>query len=157
MLCMIKAQYNCKSYGIIIILIKLLQKRETMLSQTTFFTPLYDTGFKSYQCNKCNKTFAHRNNLSSHILVKHNIGEKNFQCSECDRTFVIGGKLDQHVKRLRPISKKKPFMCEQCKMGFTIECELKRHIDIHSRIRTFQCGHCIVTRFFYVIMNLLAI
>ena len=42
MLFMIKAQYNCTSYGIIIILLKLLQKRETMLSQTTFFTPLYD-------------------------------------------------------------------------------------------------------------------
>ena len=103
------------------------------------------TGFKSYQCNK---TVEHRNNLSSHILVKHNAGEKNFQCSECDRTFVFGGKLDQHVKRLRPISKKKPFMCEQCKMGFTIECELKRHIDIHSGIRPFQCGQCIVTRVF---------
>ena len=30
---------NCISYGIIIILIKLLQKREMMLSQTTFFLP----------------------------------------------------------------------------------------------------------------------
>ena len=44
---MIKAQYNCTSYGIIIILLKLLQKRETMLSQTTFFTPLYDIGIIS--------------------------------------------------------------------------------------------------------------
>ena len=108
------------------------------------------TGFKPYQCNKCNKTLAHRNNLNSHILVKHNIGEKNFQCSECDRNFVIGGKLDQHVKRLRPISKKKPFMCEQCKMGFTIECELKRYIDIHSGIRPVQFGQCIVTRVFFI-------
>ena len=115
------------------------------------------TGFKPYQCNKCNKTLAHRNNLSSHILVKHNIGEKNFQCSECDRTFVIGGKLDQHVKRLRPISKKKPFMCEQCKMGFTIECELKRQrYSQWDKTISVWPMHCDKS-FFYVIMNLLAI
>ena len=87
--------------------------------------------------------------------MKHNAGENNFQCSECDTTFVFRGQIDQHVKRVHPISKEKPFMCEQCKMGFTRECELKRHMGIHSRIRSYQCGHC--DKEFYVIMNLLAI
>ena len=104
------------------------------------------TGFKSYQCNK---TVEHRNNLRSHILVKHNAGEKKFQCSECDKTFVFGEKLDQHVKRLRPISKKKPFMCEQCKMGLYRYSQWDKAISV----RPLHCDKS----FFYVIMNLLAI
>ena len=114
------------------------------------------TGFKPYQCKKCNKTFAHRNNLSSHILVKHNAGEKNFQCSECDKIYVLMGKLDQHVMRVYPISKEKSFMCEQCEMGFTCECELKRHMHIHSGIKPYQCSHCNKS-FYYVTMTLLFI
>ena len=53
MLFMIKAQYDCTSYVIIIILLKLLQKWETMLSQLTFFTPLYD----NYSYTQWTKSF----------------------------------------------------------------------------------------------------
>ena len=41
---------------------------------------------KSYNCEKCNKTFTSGNNLEEHIKVKH---EQNTpeHCDECNRSF----------------------------------------------------------------------
>ena len=61
---------------------------------------------KPFQCDQCDKTFAHRGHLTRH-LGTHN-REKPLQCDQCDKSFKQKYKLTQH---LRTHSGKKKFQC----------------------------------------------
>src|SRR5438105_1605438 len=56
----------------------------------------------SYKCNKCNKTFDHKNDYNKHIKRKKSclpkkLKENILTCPDCDNTFNSEHNLNEHI------------------------------------------------------------
>ncbi len=68
---------------------------------------------KQYQCEYCQKCFAHNWRLKRHIRM--HTKEKPYQCEYCQKCFVHNWRLKRHI---RMHTKEKPYQCEYCQKMF---------------------------------------
>ncbi|XP_062304738.1 zinc finger protein 184-like [Osmerus eperlanus] len=95
------------------------------------------TGKTIHQCQQCNKRFADKGNLVSHI--KRHKGGKPFQCQQCYKQFAQKGTLVDHM---RTHTGEKPFQCQQCNKRFAHKSTLVSHMRTHTGEKPYQCQQC---------------
>ncbi|KAF7990018.1 hypothetical protein HCN44_008692 [Aphidius gifuensis] len=120
---------------------------------------------RRFVCNKCNKSFKHKQLLQRHQLVhsddrpytckscgakfktKANLinhgythtGEKKYTCEICDQQFAHKTSLTLHR---RWHNGEKPFSCKICNKGFSQNGNLQEHLRIHTGEKPYSCDEC---------------
>ena len=80
-----------------------------------------------YQCDFCDKLFANKHHLQSH-LVTHT-GERAFTCKVCQKTFGRKSTLRAHMTTHTKVSN---FMCGVCEKACNDNNSLEEHIRMHT-------------------------
>jgi uncharacterized Zn-finger protein len=94
---------------------------------------------RSYQCEKCDRTFGALGDLKRHILV--HTEERKFKCEKCDSAFKLKGELKRHMVTHND---KSDFICEHedCGKSFNLKGNLDRHIKtVHMKEKKCFCPH----------------
>ncbi|XP_071559653.1 uncharacterized protein [Temnothorax nylanderi] len=120
---------------------------------------------RRFVCNKCNKSFKHKQLLQRHQLVhsdnrphvckscnasfktKANLinhqathtGQKKYNCELCKQQFAHKTSLTLHY---RWHSGQKPFKCKECGKSFSQNGNLQEHIRIHTGEKPYSCEFC---------------
>ncbi|XP_013102886.2 zinc finger protein 62 homolog isoform X6 [Stomoxys calcitrans] len=80
---------------------------------------------KTFQCEKCSKTFSSKASFEHHMVAKHVPREEfKFECPECKKKFPTSERLNRHLKLHNP---EKLFVCDQCGKTFPDLSRLKLH------------------------------
>ena len=97
-----------------------------------------NTGSKT--CNLCNKTFAERTWLKTHIDVVHK-GIKNYECNLCGLKCGRKAQLDHHYKRIHEGLKE--IQCSQCEKSFSMNQDYLIHNErYHEPLSYYECSFC---------------
>ncbi|XP_068086192.1 zinc finger protein 227 [Anabrus simplex] len=102
---------------------------------------------KIYKCDICDKGFAKKYLLRTHMTVH---GDKNFQCDLCLKIFLYPGNLNKHKHIVH--SSERKFLCTICGKGFKTRHEQQRHSAGHSGKSDYVCTVC--NKFFMSRYNL---
>ena len=84
-------------------------------------------GESVYQCDFCDKLFANKYHLQSH-LVTHT-GERAFTCKICKKTFGRKSTLRAHMTTHTKVSN---FMCTVCEKACNDNNSLEEHMRMHT-------------------------
>ena len=124
---------------------------------------------KTFKCEKCSKSFRHKNNLKRHTNT-HSTDRSSikteFQCSECDVSLSSLSGMSLHTKAKHDgiihackhcnfttqykqsllnhegIHKGKQYFCQKCDKYYTDNSSLYRHTKaVHDGV-IFSCIHC---------------
>jgi uncharacterized Zn-finger protein len=113
-------------------------------------------------CKLCNKGFKSNSQLSRHLKThnratdsrKENGSEKHFKCEYCSSNFnwkknLISHLRSKHSDLIRPhLNDKfseqnfKLLNCKFCDQKFVFLSKLRRHENMHTRNKPFQCNKC---------------
>ncbi|XP_014085188.1 transcription factor grauzone [Bactrocera oleae] len=93
-----------------------------------------------YRCESCDKTFADKQCMRNHFLIKHQPEEeKQYQCEHCPKRFARPYILEQH----RLIHEERSHICDICKRGFASANMLSTHMKtMHSSYGATMCDVC---------------
>ncbi|XP_005189135.1 zinc finger protein 37 isoform X3 [Musca domestica] len=98
---------------------------------------------KTFQCEKCSKTFSSKASFEHHMVAKHVPREEfKFECPECKKKWPSKAKLQKHMTS-HDISKQK--ICDQCGKTFRCNTSMRKHVEAeHSEIKPEpqQCTIC---------------
>lgn len=84
-----------------------------------------------FKCDRCDKEFVRKDNLSRHLNV-HN--GTSFECVRCSVKFTRADALKRHLKNAHNMDNEKFFhKCNKCEIQFTRIDNLKRH-EKHQHI-----------------------
>uniref|UniRef100_A0A1A9V1Y8 Transcription factor grauzone n=1 Tax=Glossina austeni TaxID=7395 RepID=A0A1A9V1Y8_GLOAU len=101
---------------------------------------------KTFQCDKCPKTFSSKASFEHHSFAKHVPKEEfKFECPECKKKLPTDRKLQQHLKNDH--DPQKLFICDKCGKIFKNSYNLKKHNDMEHTERKLtpepqQCKLC---------------
>ena len=91
----------------------------------------------TYQCDQCDKVYAHKGELQIHIRSDHE--GIRYECDQCDKSFKKRSHLNIHINS---VHKGIQYKCSYCEKIYGQKRHLERHIvTIHSGVR-FQCDKC---------------
>ena len=82
-----------------------------------------------YECELCQRTYAHRNGLFTHRKSFHR-GFK-YTCDQCDHQFTQPGQLNVHIKSKHEGIK---FACDQCDYQAGTRGGLRRHEENRHKV-----------------------
>ncbi|CAD7013760.1 unnamed protein product [Ceratitis capitata] len=93
-----------------------------------------------YRCESCDKTFADRQCMRNHFLIKHQPEEeKQYKCNHCSKRFARPYILEQH----RLIHEERTHICDICKKGFPTVNMLTTHKKtMHTDYGATVCDVC---------------
>ena len=97
---------------------------------------------KTFQCEKCNDTFAVQKLLNIHVRKSHD-KSRPYECTQCFKTFNFEHKLNQHISKEH--EQKNCESCPYCGKQFVW---LKLHVAsctkkwMNSERPTFDCPNC---------------
>ncbi|KAL6258746.1 hypothetical protein P5V15_010696 [Pogonomyrmex californicus] len=120
---------------------------------------------RRFVCNKCNKSFKHKQLLQKHQLVhsdnrphvckacntsfktKANLinhqathtGQKKHICEICNQQFAHKTSLTLHY---RWHTGQKPYTCNVCQKSFSQNGNLQEHMRIHTGEKPYTCDYC---------------
>jgi len=77
------------------------------------------------KCNQCGKMYKTVKNLKTHIADMHS--EKRVECDQCEKIFSTIGRLNSHKKAVHVL---KSFKCDQCKY----RCKMYMHLTLHINL-----------------------
>ncbi|XP_064464579.1 gastrula zinc finger protein XlCGF7.1-like [Ornithodoros turicata] len=92
------------------------------------------TGERPFACTRCDRAFADRANLVSHIACAHHKA-KTHLCETCGKLFQARRTLRQH-RRIH--TGEKPFVCAVCQERFTRLISLRQHASTHGAERSSE-------------------
>ncbi|XP_075166564.1 uncharacterized protein LOC142238735 isoform X6 [Haematobia irritans] len=95
---------------------------------------------KTFQCEKCSKTFSSKASFEHHMVAKHVPREEfKFECPECKKKFSCEKLLINHQK----FHPSKEYICESCGKVTPTLAVLKRHMKkVHAPKIPAQCTYC---------------
>ena len=96
---------------------------------------------KKYQCEKCSKTYNHRQHLYRHkqSCIKSMIHE----CIQCSKVFVKADTLKKHIKKCKKNSQQKETVYSLCSKEFVKVWHLQRHLNTNMQQKNkYQCSNC---------------
>ena len=91
---------------------------------------------KSLLCDICNTSFESMRCLDDHKSLSH--PDARYKCAECE--FSCGDKRSLNAHLLAHSSVK--FTCEFCGRQFFQDCDLKKHLLLHSDENKQTCNYC---------------
>ncbi|KAG5681647.1 hypothetical protein PVAND_011062 [Polypedilum vanderplanki] len=105
----------------------------------------YDYSNETFLCHVCNKTFARRDSMLSHIRKTHEIFAGNMRCDMCfnkDGTikiFRIKAMLEKHMMTehlgIEQLKDTGYLQCDECKTTYTLFQDLQSHaFYVHNRV-----------------------
>ncbi|XP_058976042.1 zinc finger protein 287 isoform X7 [Musca domestica] len=105
---------------------------------------------KTFQCEKCSKTFSSKASFEHHMVAKHVPREEfKFECPECKKKFPSETQLTEHqqehekVKHSKEQLPSKLFICEICGRALPKRKALKIHKNkVHGPKIKAQCNYC---------------
>lgn len=92
---------------------------------------------RPYVCKSCNSSFKTKANLINHQLT--HTGEKKYSCEICGQQFAHKTSLTLHY---RWHTGHKPYTCEVCNKSFSQNGNLQEHMRIHTGEKPYSCEHC---------------
>ncbi|XP_073812603.1 uncharacterized protein isoform X43 [Musca autumnalis] len=95
---------------------------------------------KTFQCEKCSKTFSSKASFEHHMVAKHVPREEfKFECPECKKKFACEAYLTRH----RELHTTMKFICPTCGKGEPTRGDLKKHEKrVHAPKVRQQCPYC---------------
>jgi len=103
--------------------------------------PLSNRSKKPFHCAQCDKGFAQKIHLETHLKNVH-LKDKPFKCSTCDYSCANKGMLDKHIRIVH--NKERPFKCEVCGSSFGQKVHMDAHVNaVHIQSRPFKCDACV--------------
>ncbi|XP_065370531.1 transcription factor grauzone-like isoform X2 [Calliphora vicina] len=98
---------------------------------------------KTFQCEKCSKTFSSKASFEHHMVAKHVPREEfKFECPECKKKWPSKAKLRKHMY-CHDTNRQK--ICDQCGKTFACNSSMRKHVDAeHSEVKPEpeQCKIC---------------
>ncbi|XP_073812585.1 uncharacterized protein isoform X28 [Musca autumnalis] len=102
---------------------------------------------KTFQCEKCSKTFSSKASFEHHMVAKHVPREEfKFECPECKKKFPIRRKLDSHMLTHNEVFN---FICDICGNKYKTKYSLKKHYQkyhtdmVRTDLEPQQCPICL--------------
>lgn len=92
---------------------------------------------RPYLCKHCNASFKTKANLLNHQST--HTGEKKYFCDICGQQFAHKTSLTLHH---RWHSGDKPYKCDVCKKSFSQNGNLQEHMRIHTGEKPYCCDYC---------------
>ena len=90
-----------------------------------------------YNCDKCEKSFTRKSDLTRHIQSVHD--KIRYNCNQCNKSFSEKGTLQKHIKSAH---EKVRYNCKKCDKSFSRKTYLKAHIQAeHENVR-YNCDKC---------------
>ena len=96
-----------------------------------------------HKCDKCDKVYKTRFQLTRHKLSNHSSDERKISCDQCANKFFSQHNLNQHLLR-----HKEKYYCEQCGKCFRSKTNLVQHTQSLSHLRVVEDGKEIEVRDF---------
>ena len=96
-----------------------------------------------HKCEKCDKVYKHRCDVSKHYLRYHSGEENKFSCDQCNCKFFTLNNLKQHLLRHKEI-----FYCEQCGKCFRSKTNLVQHTRSLTHLSVIENGKVVEVRDF---------
>ncbi|XP_073812571.1 uncharacterized protein isoform X15 [Musca autumnalis] len=104
---------------------------------------------KTFQCEKCSKTFSSKASFEHHMVAKHVPREEfKFECPECKKKFSCEQLLTEHQKEHSSSSSSSPptkkfVVCELCgKVLSKLKALYAHKRKVHKPKQPAQCEHC---------------
>ena len=92
---------------------------------------------ESFKCDHCHKMFTRKDSLNTHVKGQHE--EKRIKCDECSKMFGTVGLLNAHKKRVHVL---KSFKCNQCGKRYKTQKTVNDHVKaVHDKV-TYACNFC---------------
>ncbi|XP_058976052.1 oocyte zinc finger protein XlCOF7.1 isoform X17 [Musca domestica] len=97
---------------------------------------------KTFQCEKCSKTFSSKASFEHHMVAKHVPREEfKFECPECKKKYPCDKYLNNHLKAKH--SKAQVYNCSECGLIQRTPNALQRHKrKMHQPRDPVQCNYC---------------
>ncbi|XP_012262840.2 zinc finger protein 62 homolog isoform X2 [Athalia rosae] len=92
---------------------------------------------RPYVCKSCGATFKTKANLINHQSI--HTGEKKYFCEICGQQFAHKTSLTLHY---RWHTGHKPYTCEVCSKSFSQNGNLQEHMRIHTGEKPYCCDYC---------------
>ncbi|XP_011299469.1 zinc finger protein 271-like [Fopius arisanus] len=92
---------------------------------------------RPYVCKSCNSSFKTKANLINHYST--HTGEKKYTCDICNQQFAHKTSLTLHY---RWHSGHKPYTCDVCQKSFSQNGNLQEHMRIHTGEKPYSCDYC---------------
>lgn len=104
-----------------------------------------DSYVKPEKCGFCDKDFRNNWDLQRHLLV--HTGLKPYKCTRCSKAFTCKSNLLKHEQRHDKVTAPKApvvteYVCNVCGKKFRFNCDLRRHVGVHSDVRPYICAIC---------------
>lgn len=96
-----------------------------------------------YSCHICNFVFNSLEDIATHQYSHNESAKKDtkklklYKCSQCDAEFRKPEKLSLHM-----LTENHKKVCIHCNKIFASDKRLRLHLQIHKKIKTFQCNIC---------------
>ncbi|XP_053677682.1 zinc finger protein ZFP2-like [Anopheles nili] len=113
---------------------------KSFASKTTLSSHLKCHNTRQYTCEVCGEKFNRTENLKRHTLLKH--GEATLQCGACPKKFKTMTTLNIHM---RSHTGEKKYKCrmESCDKRYINIADRRRHeMSVHTQERPHKCSYC---------------
>ncbi|XP_026492928.2 zinc finger protein 431-like [Vanessa tameamea] len=100
-----------------------------------------------YRCSHCNKLFKRQVSLRKHVAYAH-VRQKRAKCKYCQKTYANKEVLKSHMigKHSTEVTSGevslKKHVCQDCGAAFKAPSQLKNHMIKHSLSRNYHCVEC---------------